>query len=39
MCAPRKEDQDGLDAVICAMVGYHWRAKPREASIIIGALT
>jgi predicted RNase H-like nuclease len=35
---PRKADQDRLDAVLCAMVGYHWRAKPREASIMIGNL-
>jgi predicted RNase H-like nuclease len=37
-CNPRKTDQDKLDAVICATVGYHWRAKPCAASIMIGDL-
>ena len=35
---PRKPDQDRLDAVICALVGYQWLAKPRSASIMIGDL-
>lgn len=38
-CVPRKADQDKLDAVICALVGYHWRTKPRAESIMIGDLT
>jgi predicted RNase H-like nuclease len=35
---PRKADQDKLDAVICALVGYQWLTKPREDSIMIGDL-
>lgn len=35
---PRKADQDQLDAVICALIGYQWRAKPRAESIMIGDL-
>ena len=35
---PRKADQDQLDAVLCALIGYHWRAKPRAESIMIGDL-
>lgn len=37
--SPRKADQDRLDSVLCAIVGYHWRTKPREQSIMIGDLT
>jgi predicted RNase H-like nuclease len=36
---PRKADQDQLDAVLCALIGYQWRAKPRAESIMIGDLT
>ena len=36
--SPRKSDQDKLDAVICALVGYQWLAKPRVGSILIGDL-
>lgn len=35
---PRKADQDKLDAVICALVGYQWLVKPREDSAMIGDL-
>jgi predicted RNase H-like nuclease len=35
---PRKADQDQLDAVLCALIGYLWRAKPRAESIMIGDL-
>ncbi len=35
---PRKPDQDKLDAVICALVGYQWLVKPRSDSIMIGDL-
>lgn len=35
---PRKEDQDRLDAVLCALIGYHWRMRPRQDSIMIGDL-
>ena len=34
----RKGDQDCLDAVVCAIIGYHWRFAPRAASIMIGDL-
>jgi predicted RNase H-like nuclease len=36
---PRKADQDRLDAVLCALIGYHWRAKSRQDSVMIGDLT
>jgi predicted RNase H-like nuclease len=35
----RKADQDRLDAVLCALVGYQWRMKTRENSIMVGDLT
>jgi predicted RNase H-like nuclease len=37
--SPRKADQDRLDSVLCAIVGYHWRIRPREESVMIGDLT
>ena len=37
--SPRKADQDRLDSVLWAIVGYHWRTRPREQSIMIGDLT
>jgi predicted RNase H-like nuclease len=37
--SPRKADQDQLDAVLCALIGYHWRFNLREHSIMIGDLT
>jgi predicted RNase H-like nuclease len=37
--SPRKADQDRLDSVLCALIGYDWRARPREQSIMIGDLT
>lgn len=37
--APRKSHQDQIDAVLCALIGHHWRTKPREHSIMIGDLT
>ena len=36
---PKKADQDRLDSVLCALVGYHWCASPRSESIMIGDLT
>ena len=36
---PCKADQDRLDAVLCSLIGYHWLAKPRQDSIMIGDLT
>lgn len=35
---PRKADQDRLDAVLCALIGCHWRIRPRQDSIMIGDL-
>ncbi|GJD93201.1 DUF429 domain-containing protein [Methylobacterium iners] len=36
---PRKADQDRLDAVLCALIGLHWRTKPRQTVIMIGDRT
>jgi predicted RNase H-like nuclease len=36
---PCKGDQDRLDAILCALIGYHWRARTRQDSIMIGDLT
>jgi predicted RNase H-like nuclease len=38
LSAPRKSDQDCIDAALCALVGYMWRAKPRSETIMIGDL-
>lgn len=38
LAAPRKGDQDKLDAAICALVGLLWRTKARTETIIIGDL-
>lgn len=35
---PAKADQDKLDAVLCAIIGFHWLAAPRHQSIMIGDL-
>lgn len=35
---PRKADQDKVDAVIGALVGYQWIVKPRDDSVMIGDL-
>lgn len=34
--APRKADQDKLDAVLCALIALHWRLRPRESSLLLG---
>ena len=34
--APKKKDQDCLDAAICLLIALHWRRAPREGSIVIG---
>lgn len=34
----RKADQDRLDSVLCALIGYHWHIRHRSASIMIGDL-
>lgn len=36
--APRKADQDRLDAMICLAIALHWRLEPADASIMIGDL-
>ena len=36
--APRKADQDRLDAAICVLVGLVWRTCSRDASALIGDL-
>lgn len=35
---PTKSDQDLLDGVLCALIGYIWLYEPRERSIMIGDL-
>ena len=34
--SPKKSDQDMLDAVLCALIGFHWRVRPRCESICLG---
>ena len=34
--SPKKSDQDMLDAVLCALIGFHWRVRPRSESILLG---
>ncbi len=36
--APRKADQDLLDAALCLLVAIRWRLSPRETSVAIGDL-
>lgn len=36
--APRKADQDRLDAMLCLGIALHWRQAPPEQSIMIGDL-
>jgi len=36
--APRKADQDRLDAAICALVGIIWQAGPAAGSAMLGDL-
>lgn len=36
VAVPGKADQDRLDAVLCALIGLHWRTAPRDASILLG---
>jgi predicted RNase H-like nuclease len=36
---PHKSDQDKLDALVCALVGYHWLVRDRCDSIMIGDLS
>lgn len=38
LSAPKKADQDKLDATICAIVGLLWRTKPRTETIMVGDL-
>jgi len=37
--APRKSDQDKVDAMLCALIGLHWIVAPRDQSVVIGDLT
>jgi predicted RNase H-like nuclease len=36
--SPLKADQDKLDSVICALVGWTWLTAPRDQSVMIGDL-
>jgi predicted RNase H-like nuclease len=36
---PSKADQDLLDGVLCALIGYIWLSEPRSASLMLGDLT
>lgn len=36
--APKKADQDKIDAMICGLIGLHWLVAPREQSVMIGDL-
>ena len=36
--APTKSDQDLLDGVLCALIGYIWLFEPRSRSLMIGDL-
>ena len=38
LAPPRKADQDCLDAILCALIGHHWLAAPRQDSVMIGDL-
>jgi predicted RNase H-like nuclease len=35
---PTKSDQDLLDGVLCALIGYIWLFQPRDQSVMIGDL-
>lgn len=35
---PTKSDQDLLDGVLCALIGYIWLFEPRDRSVMIGDL-
>lgn len=39
IAVPRKADQDTLNAVLCALIGLHWRFASRAASIMLGDRT
>jgi predicted RNase H-like nuclease len=36
--SPCKADQDQIDSVLCALIGYHWRVRARASSVMIGDL-
>ena len=36
LAAPRKGDQDLLDAAICLFIALHWRQAPRYSSAVVG---
>lgn len=33
---PKKADQDRLDAMLCLLIGLHWRLRPRSSTILLG---
>lgn len=35
---PKKADQDRLDAMICLLIGLHWRLRDRDQSLMLGSL-
>lgn len=35
---PKKADQDRLDAMICLLIGLHWRLRDRDQSLLLGSL-
>lgn len=39
IAAPRKADQDKLDAALCTLIALHWRLRPRQESLMLGDLT
>lgn len=36
--APRKSDQDQLDAMLCLLIGLRWRLEDRSESLMLGCL-
>jgi predicted RNase H-like nuclease len=37
--APRKSDQDMMDAALCTLIALRWRLRERAASLLLGDLT
>lgn len=35
---PKKADQDRLDAMLCLLIGLHWRLSPRSSTMLLGDL-
>ena len=36
---PKKADQDRLDAMLCLLIGLHWRLGPRSSTMLLGNLS